>query len=157
MRSDHRPGTHVAVILSAVLASCTALILSGCGGEIPTKPLDIGMGDTCVFCKQPITEKKFAAEFVTKDGFVRKFDDIACMVQHANKVKKANIAAYYAMDYPTSQWIKAEDAFYVKSKFKTPGNGGIIAYRDKAKAEGIAQQYQAQLIGFGDVLNAPTK
>ena len=94
------------------------------------------------------------AELVTKDGFVRKFDDIGCMLEHAKgKIGKANIIAYYAMDFPTQQWVRAEEAQFVKSdKFQTPRSGGILAFKDQANAQDLASQYQAQLVPFADLI-----
>ncbi len=136
------------------LTAHVVFLLAACGSPSPAKPVDIAADDLCAFCKQAITDKRYAAEFVTKDGFVRKFDDIACMVQHAGtKVKKDNIEAYFAMDYPSAQWVKADEAYYLRSKrFKTPGGGGILAYKEKARAETTASQYQAEILKLGDVI-----
>ena len=130
-----------------------AVALVAC--QQPTyKPLEIAQNDVCFRCKAPIIEKQFAAEFATKDGFVRKFDDIACMADYAqNKMKKENIGAYYVADYPTKAWLPAEQAAFVKSEqFKTPQNGGILAFKDKGQAEKLAAQYQAKLLAFGDIV-----
>ncbi len=153
MRSISRPNTRLWNILGPILLCGAAAALLACGGEVAPKPLDIAADDTCLFCKKPILEKRYAAEFVTKDGFVRKFDDVACMVQHANKVKKANIAAYFTTDYPSGTWMKAEEGVYLRSDgFKKQVAGGILGYRDKARAEGIASQYKAELITFSDIV-----
>jgi hypothetical protein len=76
------------------------------------------------------------------------------MLEHAKtKIGKNNITAYYATDFPSQQWVKAEEASYVKSdKFKTPKDGGILAFKDKAKATALATQYQAQLVEFADLI-----
>lgn len=117
------------------------------------KPLDIVTGDTCLRCKAPITEKHFAAEFVTKDGFVRKFDDISCMTQHATKVGRNNISAYYVADFPSQKWLKAEEAHFVQSdQISTPKNSGLLAFKDEAQAKSLANQYQAKLLAFTDLL-----
>ena len=127
-------------------------LLSACQ-KADVKPLDIVTGDTCVRCKSPITEKHFAAEFVTRDGFVRKFDDISCMTQHAAKVGKQNISAYYVSDFPTQKWLNAEEAHFVQSdQISTPKNSGILAFKDEAQAKNLASQYQAKMITFSDLL-----
>jgi copper chaperone NosL len=125
----------------------------GCQKE-PPKPVEIGKDELCTSCRGLIVEKRYAAEFITKDGFVRKFDDISCMVQHAKtKVKKENIAAYFMVDFPTQQWVTAQEARYVRSdKFKTPKDGGILAFKDAAKAQALATQFQAELLGFDDLM-----
>ncbi len=135
----------------AGLLALAFLLLSACQ-QAEIKPLDIVTGDTCVRCKAPITEKHFAAEFVTRDGFVRKFDDVSCMIEHAAKVGRNNIAAYYVADFPSQKWIKADEAQFVKSEqISTPKNSGILAFKDPAQAKALAAQYQAQLVRFTDL------
>ena len=153
MRLSHQLNIRFWKLPCPILFCAAALAMLACGKEIVPKPLDITADDTCLFCKKPITEKRYAAEFVTKDGFVRKFDDIACMVQHANKIKRANIAAFFTTDYPSGTWVNAGEAVYLRSEgFKKQVAGGILAYRDKARAEGIAAQYKAELVKFDDIL-----
>jgi nitrous oxide reductase accessory protein NosL len=139
-----------------VLLVVAAFLVAACGDKAPPTPVDIAAGDICVFRKQAIAEnaKRFAAEFITRDRFVRKFCDISCMVQHAKtKVKKENVIAYFVADYPTGSWVKGEDAVYVKSeRFETPMNGGILAFRDKASADSLSSQYQAQVLGFTELM-----
>jgi copper chaperone NosL len=135
------------------LIVCAIIVLSACQKAEP-KPLEIATGDLCLRCKMAITEKQYAAEFVTKDGFVRKFDDIGCMLQHAqSKGFKGNIVAYFIVDYPSKKWMKADEGSYVKSeKFQTPMNGGILAFKDKTQAEKLATTYQAQFLTFDQLV-----
>jgi copper chaperone NosL len=127
--------------------------LTGCQ-KVELKPVDITENDICFRCKSPIADKHYAAELVTKDGFVRKFDDMGCMLQHAKtKIGKDNIVAYYVMDFPSQQWVKAEEAGYVKSdQFKTPKDGGILAFKDRGKAAAFAAQYKMQTSAFDDLI-----
>ena len=136
----------------AALLTGALLAVSACQKAEP-KPLDIVTGDTCYRCRAPITEKHFAAEFVTKDGFVRKFDDISCMTQHAAKVGKKNIEAYFVADFPSQQWLKGEEAFFVQSEqINTPRNSGILAFKTQAQAKALADQYKGKLLKFDDLV-----
>jgi hypothetical protein len=139
--------------LLAGLLTILAFLPVGCQ-KAPLKPVDITADDLCAFCRGMIAEKQYAAEFITKDGFVRKFDDIACMAQHAKgKVKKENVEAYFIMDFPSQQWVPAQEAKFVKSdKITTPKNSGILAFKDPAKAQALATQFQAQLLTLDDLL-----
>lgn len=140
-------------MLGTFLASCIlALSLCGCGrGEVT--PVDIGQHELCARCRSLIAEKQYAAEFITKDGFVRKFDDLSCLIDHAGRVKRNSIAAVYAMDYASQQWIKGEEARFVRSdKFQTPQNGGILAFKNHEQAEALANQYKAELLTIDEVL-----
>ena len=147
------PVTTVSRLLIGGLLILASLALFGCTKE-PLKAVDIGKDELCTSCRNMIVDKHYAAEFITRDGFVRKFDDIACMIQHAKtKVKKDSIAAYFAMDFPSSQWVSAQEAKYVRSdKFKTPKDGGILAFKDPARAQALATQYQAQLLTFDELM-----
>ncbi len=140
-------------IFLGMMLACMVVLLGACQ-KAEVKPVDITENDTCFRCRGPIADKHYAAELVTKDGFVRKFDDLGCMLEHAKvKIGKANIVAYFAMDFPTTQWVKADEASFVKSdKFQTPRNGGLLAFKDPAKAQALAAQYQAQVMSFADLL-----
>lgn len=122
--------------------------------ERELRPLEIAEGDVCSLCRAPIAEKQYAAELITKDGFVRKFDDIGCMLEHSKKkVKAPNIGAHYVADYGTKEWLNAAQATFVRSdKFKTPANSGILAFKDRGKAQALASGYQAQMVSLSDLL-----
>ncbi len=153
MGRDCRPrGLRGFGLALAGLLAGTLVFLSACQKAEP-KPLDIVTGDTCYRCRAPITEKHFAAEFVTKDGFVRKFDDISCMTQHAQKIGKKNIEAYYVADFPSQKWLNGEDAFFVQSEqISTPKNSGILAFKDESQAKALADQYRGKLLRFNDLV-----
>jgi copper chaperone NosL len=58
----------------------------------------------------------------------------------------------FVMDYDSKQWIKAEEAAYVKSeRIQTPMAGGIVAFGQKPRAEGVSSQVQGQVITFEDL------
>ncbi len=139
--------------LGITLTGLLLLVFVSACQKTEVKPLDIATGDICYRCKAPIVEKRYAAEFVTKDGFVRKFDDVSCMIQHAVKVGKGNISAYYATDYATQTWMNAEEGHYIRSdQIQTPKQGGIIGFKDEAKAKGLAGQVQAPVLSFADLM-----
>ena len=124
-----------------------------CSGGAPPKPVDIAEGDTCTYCKKPIIDKRFAAEFATRDGFVRKFDDIGCMIEHAKKGNKGAIAAFFTVDYDKKEWMKAEEMSYLRSKnLQTPGGSGIAAFADKSRAQALATQFKGESLGFADLM-----
>lgn len=90
-----------------------------------------------------ISEKQFAAEIIKNDETVLKFDDIKCMLRYQERSEdKQKLAATFVTDYVSKEWIKAEDAFYVRSEtIKTPMGGGIIAYRDKGQIQGESVRF----------------
>jgi copper chaperone NosL len=100
------------------------------------KAVDLLPEDMCAYCKMAISEKRYAAEFITRDGEVFKFDDIGCMVNYTkSKSNRADIAAFFVVDFESKQWLRAETACFVRSpEFKTPMNGNIAAFRDNRTA-----------------------
>ncbi len=149
-------GLHTVVapkLTLGVMTGLLALLLAACK-QPELKPLEITDNDICFRCKSPIADKHYAAELITKDGFVRKFDDMGCMLEYAKtKIGKGNILAYYVTDFPSQQWVKAEEAAFVKSdQFKTPRDGGILAFKDKTKAQALGAQYKAQSVGFDELI-----
>lgn len=74
------------------------------------------------------------------------FNDIGCAVASRNnecatrQMVFDEIAA--ARDYASGEEIAAEKAYFVlKTDVKTPGNFGIVAFRDKAAAEAFAASH----------------
>ena len=136
-----------------VLLACLLIGLCSCQSTTELKPTDITSNDTCTFCKMAIEQVQYAAEFITKDGFTRKFDDIGCMVKHADKIRKTNISAFYVMDYANKQWVKGEEAQFAQSeKIQTPMNSGLIAFKDKNTANSVASEYGGKVVGLNDLI-----
>lgn len=106
-------------------------------------------------CRMAISEKRFAAEFITKDGEALKFDDIGCLRDYVkSKGNRDQIAAYFFNDYETTRWIAGTSAHFVKSdEFKTPMSGGIVAFEDKLKAEKAVATGGGRLVSLGDLVN----
>jgi copper chaperone NosL len=97
-----------------------------------------------------ISEKRYAVEFLNKDAAVFKFDDAGCMVNYIKRqVRRQDVLASFVVDYETRRWLRAEDAYYVRSvQIKTPMGGGIIAFADKEQAASAASRYQGQRMRF---------
>ncbi len=131
-----------------VLAAC---LLTACQPKM-TEPVDIAPDDTCSFCRMAISEKRLAAEFWSRDTALYKFDDVACMVNHLKRGKgRQDIQACFVMDYDARRWLRAEEAYYVRSpQIKTPMGGGIIAFADRSSAEATASRYQGQMLRFDE-------
>jgi copper chaperone NosL len=134
------------VIAGILLVSCQKSMIG---------PVAIAPEDMCAYCKMAISEKRYAAEFIDSEGQAFKFDDIGCMVNFIKSKKNTTkIVAYFVMDFDERQWIKATDASYVRSsELNTPMNGGIIAFKNQAKAKEAADRYHGKLIRFEDLFN----
>ncbi|KXK07374.1 MAG: NosL protein [Acidobacteria bacterium OLB17] len=124
------------------IGSLALFFLAACAaGQIG--PVPIEDGDACSFCRMAISERQFAAEIIKADEAVLKFDDIACMLRYqARSEDKSEPAAIFVTDYDSKEWIRAEDAHFMRSEtIKTPMGGGIIAYRDRSKIQGDSLRF----------------
>ena len=135
-----------------LLATFSSLLIVACGAN-KIEPVALAPEDMCSYCRMAISETRYAAEFVDQDGQAFKFDDIGCMANFIESGKNATKpAGYFVMDFDERQWIKAEDAFYVRSsELSTPMRGGVIAFKDKSKAKQAAAKYHGQSPRFAQV------
>lgn len=109
----------------------------------------------CSFCKMAISEKRYAAEIVDREGNLFKFDDIGCMLRFARDHNlEGKAAAYFVVDFEQRNWLEGEQAYYVKSEaIHSPMAGGLAAFGDRAKAEEYAAKLGGKLLNFNDVSN----
>ena len=135
-----------------VCAVAMLVALPGCQRKT-IEPVSIEANDMCSFCRMSISEKRYASEFIDGEDRAFKFDDIGCMVNFIKQKRStAPVRATFTMDFERREWIKAEDAFYVRSsEFKTPMNGGVIAFNDQPSAQAAATKYQGTLLRFEEL------
>ena len=100
-----------------------------------------------------ISEKQFAAEFVTPEGDAVKFDDIGCMLGYLKEKPDTRVAAYFFAEYDTKKWLNGNATTFVKSKeISSPMSGGIIAFENAIKAKTAAAEYSGQLLSFSELI-----
>ena len=134
----------IIVLALGILANCQRRAL---------RPVDIAAEDMCSFCKMSISEKRYAAEVIDSEGQAYKFDDIGCMVNFVKqKRSQSEVRAYFVMDFDKREWIRGQDAFYVRSsEFTTPMAGGISAFKDESRAQAAVTKYHGKLLSFDDL------
>jgi copper chaperone NosL len=140
--------------LKARLAALSLLLLIGCATS-RVEPVPLAPEDMCDYCRMIISEKRYAAEFINSEGQAFKFDDIGCMANFIrSKGNTTKVVARFVMDFDSRQWIKADDAYYVRSpELTTPMNGGIIAFVDQSKAQEAVGKYHGTQLRSKDVFN----
>ena len=141
--------------LNALIMACgiAAIALAASCQKSTIEPIAIEANEMCSFCRMSISEKRYAAELIDNDGQAYKFDDISCMANFIEqKRNNASIQATFVMDFDRREWLKAENASYVRSsEFKTPMNGGIVAFKDQSSAQAAATKYHGTLLPFAEV------
>ena len=128
------------------------LLTTACRPEKP-KPVDIEPGDICSSCKMAISQKRYAAEFIDREGTAVKFDDIGCMFRFVKaRALKDSVEAWFVMDYRAQHWMPAENATYVRSAaLPSPMGSGLIALENRAYAEEYSQKYRGKILTFEDL------
>jgi len=132
---------------------CFFLLCIGCRSA-ELRPIEIMAEDMCSFCRMAISEKRFASELLTQDGEVFKFDDIGCMLRfRKSHGHPESVVATFVLDYETRKWLKAEEAYFVKSKeFKTPMSGNVVAFKVGADAAAAADRTQGVSLRYAALL-----
>lgn len=97
-----------------------------------------------------ISQNRYAAELVDRDGNVWKFDDIGCMLQYTKDHSlKPQFQTFFVMDYQSQHWLDAARAIYVRSgEIPSPMAGGIVAFDDQAKAAEFSRGVHGELLRF---------
>ena len=120
-----------AVLLITVWAAACASRASG----PPVMTID---RSACTRCGMLISEPAHAAAIRLPDGSDHLFDDIGCLVAHAQQ-HPADGVQYWFHDAADGQWIAGTQPVFVTSaSLRTPMGGGIVAYRDRDAAERLA-------------------
>lgn len=144
-----------AITLSLMMAASLLLILTGCGGRADAAPVPpkIHYGeDICEFCGMIISEERFAAGYITHDGQEHIFDDIGDMFK-AHLSQPTEVIAFFVHDYDSSDWIRAESAYYVLAEeLLTPMSSGLAACSSAERATALAADFKGQVLAFDELL-----
>ena len=105
---------------------------TACKDKIDTGPHAVRYGeDVCERCKMIISDKRFAAQFITEGGEAKKYDDTGCMVEDLKDAEKRGekTIAVFVSDYNTGEWLDAGKAFYLANgELKSPMGYNIAAF-----------------------------
>ncbi len=130
--------------------------ISGCqASRRAERPPQIRYGrDVCAQCGMIISEARFAAAYLTRQGAWRLFDDIGDM-REFYKAHSEDVSVFWVHDYESAEWLKAESAVFVKSaELHTPMGHGIVALGSRERAELLARQLQGQIFTFVELFDA---
>ena len=130
--------------------------LSGCSRNEGTAPPIVHYGeDVCALCAMIVSDERFAAAIVAPgDGerFVALYDDIGDMLVHEEAMAKVG-AVMWVHDFDTSEWIKAQEAFYcAQSDLVTPMASGIAAFATRDAAQRVATEYSGSVADYTALL-----
>ncbi|HRO83358.1 MAG TPA: nitrous oxide reductase accessory protein NosL [Niabella sp.] len=128
-----------------------AILLPSCSNSDPV-PIKLNV-DNCANCNMTVSDLRFGTELITDKGRSFVFDDLKCMV-HYMKENNVQKATYYVPDHNKPEnFLKAENAFFVKGdSIRTPMNGHIATFAKKEEATEYASQNSAEIINWEEVI-----
>ncbi len=108
----------------------------------PPAPVAIDTkSDACARCRMSIDTLAHAAEIVTSDGDIRKYDSLGCLLGDYREQTRGGrrVAGAWVVDYDTKAWLKAEEARYALVNLPTDHMGfGAVAASSQAAALKLA-------------------
>lgn len=121
------------------------------GSSRPDGPEAIRYGrDTCDRCRMHFAQPGFAAERRDAQGVLRKYDDLGCMLIAASHQASGEA---WVEDHDGKGWVPLLSATLVAgSGLGTPMDYGVVAFRDRARAEAFAREHGAQVTPLEDLL-----
>jgi copper chaperone NosL len=132
------------VFLGALLAA------AACSAKASGPPDIVVDRTACSHCTMLVSEVAYAAAYERQGGWVRVFDDIGCMLEAMRREglhSGASGLRVWFHDAGDGKWIEEGSAvFVVSSEIRTPMGGGIVAYRDGARAEQVAAKHKGHVV-----------
>jgi copper chaperone NosL len=139
------------------------MFLTACDEDDPDAPPTITYGvSVCTDCDMIISDERYAAATIVADSRGRPesllFDDIGDQTNYESSHEGLTILSHWVHDHTTREWLRAEDAIYVRSPaLRTPMASGLAAFASQAKAETAASELaHADVLTFADLFSHPT-
>src|SRR5690606_33898060 len=109
--------------MKALPALAIAALALGCGPQLPSGPVEIAWDrEVCAECRMHIGEPHFAAQLQTRDGEVRSFDDVGCLIRFRD-ANDPEVHAIWLRNSEADGWLRYEEAAFVEAVQSPMGYG----------------------------------
>lgn len=134
-----------AVIAIGAPVLVLAALFFGAPGRPASGPEPIRYGrDACDRCRMHLSAHGYAAERRDASGALHKYDDIGCLLGSAPRDGAADA---WVEDHAGTGFVPLASASLVAGDgLGTPMNYGVVAFRDRARAEEFARARGARLV-----------
>jgi copper chaperone NosL len=131
----------IALVVAVSLAACAS-------GPVTPAPPEIRYGaDTCDQCGMIISDPAYAAALQLTNGEYREFDDIGDLFAYQSEHTDEEVLAAFVHDHDSLEWIRAEDAFFVRGvNLITPMGSGYAAFASQSSAGTFAAERGPTLV-----------
>jgi copper chaperone NosL len=141
-----RPAAFASRRAPAAVAVAALLVLgfAACGGKTawPPAAVDPDLGrDACASCRMIVSDARFAAERLDRDGTVEFFDDVGCLLAACGGAT-CDPLAIFVRSFDDARWIRGDECVVVKSAaFASPMGFGAAAFATRSAAEAEARKH----------------
>lgn len=116
-----------------------ALAIAGCAREYawPPPPAEVHFGeDDCAHCRMIVSDEHFAAQRRGRDGSVRIYDDLGCLLADGPSPEPEGV---YVRAFDGTGWVRADRATIVQSAdVRSPMGFGLAAFASPDGARAAA-------------------
>lgn len=105
-----------------------------------------------------VADPRFAAELLTRQGKVFRFDDVGCLAEFVatGRVPGGDVHSLWVADYlEAGAFLSVEEArFLVSEGLRTPMNHAVVALRAGPPADSLRSALGGDLAAWDDVVAA---
>ena len=137
-----------------------ALALAGCSGGAaawPPAPAEIRYGeDACSSCRMVVSDVRHAAEVVDREGRVRLYDDLGCLLDD-RKAARPEPEGVLVRPFAGEAWVRGDSGWVLRSKdVQSPMGSGLAAFPTRDAAEAEARRHPgASVTPLADLIGGP--
>jgi copper chaperone NosL len=139
-----RPAAPFSLLAPVAVAALQVFCFTACGGrtEWPPAAVDPDLGrDACASCRMIVSDARFAAERLDRDGTVEFFDDVGCLLA-ARGGDACDPQAVFVRSFDDARWIRGDECVVVRSAaFASPMGFGAAAFATRSAAEAEARKH----------------
>jgi copper chaperone NosL len=108
----------------------------------PPEPAELHLGeDACAECRMIISEARYAAQLRTRDGAVKLFDDLGCLLTHRRGTATDPLGVF-VLTGDSPSWSRGDRVHVVQSRdFTSPMGYGLAAFASREAAEAEAPRH----------------
>ncbi|MBL4590428.1 MAG: nitrous oxide reductase accessory protein NosL [Phycisphaerales bacterium] len=147
----------MSIVRMVALGSIAAVFaMPGCGSDTNDGPPSVRYGDSiCAECGMIVSDERFTTATIIEGDRGSEpliFDDFNCQMIFESKHTDLTIVDRWSHDHGTNEWIRMDDAWFVKSnKLHTPMASNIASFKAKSDADTFAKTLNGQVSDYHEL------
>ena len=133
------------------------LICASCEHAVVPATLD-SKNDTCSFCRMTVSDRRLAAQIVSRGDDPRFFDDLNCLALYLREHRQPIDGRVFVADHRTGDWVLASSAVYTRVPHAaTPMGSGLVAHATADSRAADLSVKGGEPVAAVNVLGAPAE